>query len=269
MSTEERSEFIQGLVANNDDEKEYAINALIAGFYEKAISECEIPSGDMAVIEDVLVNSEGNRQRVSSHADALKSIDFTGKYLKKMGKARLIRVIPEYNRDEESVEIVHDTLCPVILRKKEQRRQEAENKVKQETERVNKLKEQRDELIASFVNTSLAIVLSAFLSKLFHSIELVGNLRLFDTISILVLANFCIIPALIYSSIKKFKSTLWLSIYGIISNTIIMFYFLHGQEKEMGIRYGLAIVSLGIPLTTLIFALKVKLFREGLIQELK
>lgn len=269
MSTEERSEFIQGLVANNDDEKEYAINALIAGFYEKAISECEIPSGDMAVIEDVLVNSEGNRQRVSSHADALKSIDFTGKYLKKMEKARLIRVIPEYNRDEESVEIVHDTLCPVILRKKEQRRQEAENKVKQETERVNKLKEQRDELIASFVNTSLAIVLSAFLSKLFHSIELVGNLKLFDTISILVLANFCIIPALIYSSIKKFKSTLWLSIYGIISNTIIMFYFLHGQEKEMGIRYGLAIVSLGIPLTTLIFALKVKLFREGLIQELK
>ena len=119
MSTEERSEFIRGLVANNDDEKEYAINALIAGFYEKAISECEIPSGDMAVIEDVLVNSEGNRQRVSSHADALKSIDFSGKYLKKLEKARLIRVIPEYNRDEDYVEIVHDCLCPIIAKRRE------------------------------------------------------------------------------------------------------------------------------------------------------
>lgn len=269
MSTEERSEFIQGLAANNDDEKESAINTLIAGFYEKAISECGIPSGDMAMIEDVLVNSEGNRQRVSSHADALKSIDFSGKYLKKLEKARLIRVIPEYNRDEESVEIVHDTLCPVILRKKEQRIQEIENRVKRETERVNKLKEQREEFIASFATIPLAIFLSVFMSRLFHNMELVENLRLFGTISILVLANLCIIPALIYSAIKKFKTTLWLSVYGIISNAILMFFLLNGQEKEMGIRLGLATASVGIPLITLIYSIKMKLFRGEVKQELK
>lgn len=122
MTPEERSSFIQNLAAEKDEEKELAIYAMIADFYDKAVSKCGIPSGDMAIIEDVLVNNEGNRQRVSSHADALKAIGFSNKYLKKLEKSRLIRVIPEYNRDEDCVELVHDALCPVILKKKEQRR---------------------------------------------------------------------------------------------------------------------------------------------------
>ena len=258
MSLEERSEFIQSLVANNDDEKEAAIYALIAGFYEKAISECDIPSGDMAIIEGVLVNSEGSRQRVSSHADALKSIDFSNKYLRILEKSRLIRVIPEYNRDEDSVELVHDTLCPVILKKKEQRIKEIENEVKLETEKAEKLKNQREEFIASFVTIPLAVVMSIFLYRLFHSKELVYNLSLFDTTSVFVLANLAIIPVLIYSAIKNFKTALWLSLYGIISNALLMFLFVIGQDTESGIRYGLAAVSLGIPLITFIYAIKKK-----------
>lgn len=144
MSTDERSEFIRSLNADNDDEKEAAIYSLIESFYEKAISECEIPSGDMAIIEDVLVNSEGNRQRVSSHADSLKSIGFSDQYLKKLDKARLIRVIPEYNREEESIELVHDALCPVILKKKEMRFEDAlkkheEHRVWEQKRKMRKL----------------------------------------------------------------------------------------------------------------------------------
>lgn len=121
MQPEERSVFISSLSAEKEEDKESAIFTLIEGFYESTIARCGIPSKDMGIIEDVLVNNEGNRQRVSSHADALEEIDFSTKYIEKLQKARLIRVTPEYNRNEDSVEFVHDALCPVVLRKKEQR----------------------------------------------------------------------------------------------------------------------------------------------------
>ena len=143
MPLEERSEFIQGLVANNDDEKEAAIHTLIAGFYEKAVSECGIPAGDMAIIEDVLVNSEGNRQRISSHADVLKTINFSSKYIKALEKARLIRVIPEYNREEDYVEIVHDCLCPIIAKRKEIQLTKEVEKRKAEIARIMKKQEKK------------------------------------------------------------------------------------------------------------------------------
>ena len=121
MSEEGRMAFMHKLVAEKDEDRDAAINSLIEGFYEKAIAECGIPSNDMGIIEDVLVNNEGSRQRVSSHADALKAIDFSTKYMEILKDARLIRVIPEYNREDDSVEFVHDALCPIIAKRKKLR----------------------------------------------------------------------------------------------------------------------------------------------------
>lgn len=165
MTPKERSKFIQNLAAENDEEKELAIYVLIADFYDKAVLECGIPSGDMAIIEDVLVNNEGNRQRVSSHADALKAIGFSNKYLKKLERSRLIRVIPEYNRDEDSVELVHDALCPVILKNKEQRRafeEQAKAEIIQKKVAIERKKNRRYTNLICLVVGFVAILLTIF-----------------------------------------------------------------------------------------------------------
>ena len=153
MSPQERTSFVKSLRTNNDND-ESVIYTLIEGFYEDALSKCKIPSKEMGVIEDALVNNEGNRQRISSHADVLKAIDFASQYMEKLGKARLIRIIPEYNREDDSIELVHDALCPVILKKKEQR-QELEIKVREN----QRLKKQRQSFLM-FI--AVLVILASF-----------------------------------------------------------------------------------------------------------
>lgn len=155
MSSHERSLFVQSLKKENDNDKESAIYTLIEGFYENAISKCKIPDKDMDIIEDVLVNNEGSRQRVSSHSDALKNIDFSNKYLKKLNEVRLIRVIPEYNREDDSIELAHDALCPVILKRKEQR-QNLEAKAREN----QRLKKQRQNFLMFF---AAIVIIASFL----------------------------------------------------------------------------------------------------------
>lgn len=260
MSQEERAAFMQRLVAEKDEDKDVAVNSLIEGFYEKAVAECGIPSKDMGIIEDVLINNEGSRQRVSSHADVLKAIDFSTKYMEKLKDVRLIRVIPEYNREEESIEFVHDALCPIIAKRKEQRIKKIEEQAAIDAERANKLKSQREDFVASYMIIPLSVLITIFLGYVFQSIETAKNLRAFDTVFVIVIANLSILPILIYSSVKKLKITSWLSVYGIISNAILMFLFRLGQTKEMGLRWGLAAISIGIPLITFIYSFKFKLW---------
>ena len=153
MSPQERTLFVNSLRTNKYND-ESVIYTLIEGFYEDAISKCKIPSKEMGVIEDALVNNEGSRQRISSHADVLKAIDFASQYMEKLGKARLIRIIPEYNREDDSIELVHDALCPVILKKKEQR-QELEIKVREN----QRLKKQRQSFLM-FI--AVLVILASF-----------------------------------------------------------------------------------------------------------
>ena len=154
MSPQELTSFVQNLRTNKDNE-ETVINALIEGFYQDAISKCKIPLKEMGVIEDALVNNEGSRQRISSHADVLKSIDFASQYMEKLKKARIIRAVPEYNREDDSVELVHDALCPVILKRKEQR-QDLEIKAREN----QRLKKQRQSFLL-FI--AVLVVIASFL----------------------------------------------------------------------------------------------------------
>ena len=160
MSQEELTVFMQRFVAEKDEDKETAINSLIESFYEKAVAECGIPSKDMGVIEDVLVNNEGSRQRVSSHADALKAIDFSTKYMEKLKDARLIRVIPEYNREDDSIEFVHDALCPIIAKRKELRL--AEEVKKREEEKLREQAKKMRKRMRIVLAFALAVTVMAF-----------------------------------------------------------------------------------------------------------
>lgn len=280
MSLEERPEFIRGLVANNDDEKGSAIYALISGFYEKAILECDIPSGDMAIIEDVLVNSEGNRQRVSSCADVLKTIDFSNKYLKKLEECRLIRVIPEYNREEDSVELVHDALCPIVSKRKEMRLEEEtkerEEKTRREIAETKKREEQRVNA-TSFTLLSLVLIFFIwFISAVFLNPDtlralIYGEITI-DNLTLLKfssfkfgvfgasLVNLLIIPILIYSSVKRLRITFGLSVYGIISNLLLMYLFIARQDSELSLRVSFAVLVLLVPAITLFYSIKEHLY---------
>ena len=146
MSQEERAAFMQKLLAEKDEDKDTAINSLIEGFYEEAVAKCGIPIKDMGIIEDVLVNNEGNRQRVSSHADTLKTIDFSTKYMKGLKAVGLIRVIPEYNREDDIIEFVHDALCPIITKRKERKRLEEAEIAKKEAEKKEAKKREEERL---------------------------------------------------------------------------------------------------------------------------
>lgn len=169
MSQEERAIFIQRFVAEKNEDKDTAINSLIESFYEKAIADSAIPSNDMGVIEDILVNNEGSRQRVSSHADALKSIDFSTKYMKKLKDARLIRVIPEYNREDDSIELVHDALCSVILKRKERRHEL--DAIARENKRMRKYRKKVLTWFMVIASCSVGILFLVFTTRS-HKIEM-------------------------------------------------------------------------------------------------
>ena len=168
MSQKERAAFMQRLVADKDEDKETAINSLIESFYEKAVADCTIPSNDMGIIEDILVNNEGSRQRVSSHADALKTIDFSTKYMEQLKDARLIRVIPEYNREDDSIEFVHDALCPIIAKRKELRLA-AEAKKREEEKLREQAKKNRIRIRIAMVTGLTMVIISILLFVLWQN----------------------------------------------------------------------------------------------------
>ena len=272
LPKQEQTDFIQKLRGKGKE----AIEKLIDRFYKKAVSECQIPDKDLEVIEESLVNSGGIRQRVSSQSDDLREIDFSKRYMKLLKDARLIRVIPEYNKPEESVELIHDCLCSVIKDRKEERQKikaereklEAERKAelaRQEAEEAIRRKNQTEDLTSSFFLLIMYIFITWILSFVSqdkptfialldlnsdHVVKFYNEQLLFN----IILGNLAILPILIYSTVKKLRITSWLSVYGLLSNAILLFLFIKGQDKEMGIRTALAVVAIGVPLTTLIYS---------------
>ena len=264
--------FIQRL----KEEGEEAVERLIGQFYEKAVSECKIPNEDLEVIEELLVNNAGIRQRISSQTDTLRAIDFSQKYMKRLKDARLIRVIPEYNRPEESVELIHDCLCNVIKLRKEERNYKKEQlklkeiadkaeKARMEAEEAIRRKKQTEDLTSSLFLLIAFVFVIWLLSTVYQDkptfialLDLNGDkvVKFYDEqlLFCITLGNLAILPILIYSAVKKLRITSWLSIYGILSNAVLLFLMIKGQDKEMGIRTALGVVTIGVPLTTLIYS---------------
>lgn len=233
-----------------------AVEKLIGQFYEKAVQSCEIPDKDLEIIEELLVNNAGIRQRISSQLDELRNIGFSNNYMWKLKEARLIRVIPEYNRPEESVELIHDCLCSVIKEKKEKRFQIKKEEAEIAEKNIQRLKGQREDYVASTYLFFLSVFIMWFLSTIYCDKVTAVSIGAFDTNVILSLGNFAALPFIIYGTIKRLKITTWISVYGLISNIALMYIFLVGQDKEMTLRTLYATVVVGVPAITLIYSFR-------------
>ena len=267
LPKQEQMDFIRNLKEKGKE----VVENLIGQFYEKAVSECQIPDKDLEVVEEMLVNNAGIRQRISSQSDELRKIDFSGNYKEKLKNARLIRVIPEYNRPEESIELIHDCLCNVIKERKKVRnyereqlkleeaaiKEELKKKVAEETKRRE---EQREDITSSLFLLVLLSFIIWFLSTVYCDLEIAKSIGAFDTNVILSLGNFAVLPFIIYGTIKRLKITSWISVYGLISNIALMYIFLVGQDKEMTLRTLYATVVVGVPAITLIYSFRYNLF---------
>ena len=252
-------------------EGEEAVEKLIGQFYEKAVQSCEIPDKDLEIIEELLVNNAGIRQRISSQSDELRNIGFSNNYMWKLKEARLIRVIPEYNRPEESVELIHDCLCNVIKERKEVRNYEREQfKIQEATakaelarkvaEETKRREEQREDITSSLFLLVLLSFILWFLSTIYCDRVTAESIGVFKINVILALGNFAVLPIIVYGTIKRLKIASWLSVYGLISNIVLMYFFLFGQDKEMTLRTIYATVTVGIPAITLIYSFRYYIF---------
>lgn len=267
LPKQELADFIHKL----REEGKETVEKLIGHFYEKAVQDCDIPEKDLEIIEELLVNNAGIRQRISSQSDTLREIDFSNNYMKKLKEARLIRVIPEYNREEKSIELIHDCLCSVIKERKEARNFEREQFKLQEAaakaelarkvaEETKRREEQREDITSSLFLLVLLSFILWFLSTIYCDRVTADSIGVFKTNVIFALGNFAVLPIIVYGTIKRLKIASWLSVYGLISNIVLMYFFLFGQDKEMTLRTIYATVTVGIPAITLIYSFRYYIF---------
>lgn len=258
-------------VSSSEDKGKELFDFLLDNVYKKALIKCDAVNDEtvknyIEILEDTLVDMNGRRRHVSERElppivdnnirDALAILE----------KERIINSIDHH------YEISHDSLC-AIMDKRKKTRQEEQNrrkikeaeekaeKAKKEAEETKRRENQREDLTSSLFLLALLAYVIWLLSSLFQDKETAMDLRVFDTIVVLSIVNLSVLPFLIYSSVKRLNITSWLSIYGIISNAILMFFFLFGQTKEMGLRWGLTAISIGVPTITLIYSFKFKLFK--------
>ena len=135
-------------------------------------------------------------------------------------------------------------------------------------EEAMRREEQRDDISSSF----FLVIIFCFFVWLINSIfcnrqaalDILSNRQAdnlsWDTISLTILSNLVIIPVIIYSLVKKLKLTSWLSIYGLLSNAVLVPLFFIGQDKEMGLRAFISALAIGIPSISLCFSVINKLF---------
>lgn len=98
---------------------------IIDQFYQKEISNANIPRRVIKQIENVLVDDKGKRVRIKADSKDLRKINFETKYKPILEKNRLIKCT-QINGDEY-VELTHDALAKVISNN---RAKQAENSAK-------------------------------------------------------------------------------------------------------------------------------------------
>ena len=256
--------------SSSEDKGKELFDFLLDNVYKKALIKCDAVNDEtvknyIEILEDTLVDMNGRRRHVSERELPPIVDENIRDALAILEKERII------NNIDHHYEISHDSLC-AIMDKRKKTRQEEQNrrkikeaeekaeKAKKEAEETKRRENQREDLTSSLFLLALLAYVIWLLSSIFQDKETAINLRVFDTMVVCSIANLSILPFLIYSSVKKLNITPWLSVYGIISNAILMFYFLFGQTKEMELRWAIAAISIGIPTITLIYSFKFKLF---------
>lgn len=160
----------------DDNGVDQSLNKILEKFYDETIgsvindlSQQESNSQTEPIRKDIetaifaLVDTNGKRVRRKS--SELSHLDFDAKYKELIGSKRIIKISKVDG--EDYVEIVHDALCPIIAKRKEQRLAEEAK----ERERVLN-KRNRQILISSFSFFALLALLFAILwDGIYHDIE--------------------------------------------------------------------------------------------------
>lgn len=272
-----------------DDRGKAFFDFLLEHIYEKTLMECNINDDKetkdfIESLEQSLVDVNGRRRHISEKDLPLISDKKRETILNILTKGRIINII-DYH-----YEISHDSLCPIIQKKNNQRRIEREQqrlqeiaikaeKARKDAEEAIQREKQRVNYTSSFFLLMALTCIVWFVSSIFQDRPTFMDLQIHDTSEKLnstriflfyyVIANLTIIPLLIYSIIKKLKISSWLSIYGVISNVILMSFFIVGQDKEMSLRWAIAVVSIGVPLIALCYSYRFHLFGKTNKAELK
>lgn len=114
-----------------------SLNKILEWFYnetmDSAIKELSRQSNDTSIVtlrNDIdsamfaLVDVNGKRVRTKTTSSTLMEIGFDAKYKNVLSDRRIIRIIKIDG--EDYVELIHDALCPVIIKNKERRNKEKE-----------------------------------------------------------------------------------------------------------------------------------------------
>ena len=113
---------------------------------------------DLETAVFALVDSNGKRVRTKTTNTNLTQIDFDTKYKQILSAHRIIKITKV--DDEDYVEIVHDSLCPVIAKRKEMR-QAAEAKEREETRLHEQSKKMKRRMAALGIFAIVVIALGA------------------------------------------------------------------------------------------------------------
>ena len=146
-----------------------SLNTTLERFYDKAIDSVisklseqgfDVQSNqcrkdlDKAIF--ALIDGNGKRVRTKTTATALTQVDFDAIFKKVLCDQRLIKVSKIDN--EDYVELVHDSLCPIVAKKKEQRLlEEAEQEILLEQKRKMRKRKIQMGVILLFALASLGL----------------------------------------------------------------------------------------------------------------
>ena len=238
------SALVENFIKDNPFERFY--NEATRGFSNK----------EKSYIEDNFVDSTSRRNSIPE-SDFLMNVKNGAQLLK--GKNRILQHVSTSTAGNNNrVELIHDSFCEPLFNLK---------KIHEE-QRIN---------VTSLTLLSLVtIFIIWFISSVFQDSYTIGNLLSESSISgdlslpiintkrLFVfgvsLVNLLIIPILIYASVKRLTITSWLSVYGIISNSLLMFLFIVGQNTELPLRWSFATMVLLVPVISLFYSINEHLF---------
>lgn len=290
----ERNEEIESKIkeinkSDSEDKGKELFDFLLENVYQRAITKCN-DTDDVEVnkfievLEDTLIDVNGKRRHVPERELPAIDNEKIKDAIDVLESERIINVIDRH------YEISHDSLCRIVLRRKEERQKikaereklEAEREAelaRQEAEEAIRRKNQTEDLTSSFFLLMFLMfflwILSSFFQDKLSLLEVLdknGNevIEYKDEIMpvIVGITNLTIIPFIIYSVVKKFRITIWLSVYGLISNLVIMAYLLmnYGSKSLLVV---LSVVAVGVPAVTLLYSFLFKLVGRTNMKEIR
>ena len=168
-SWEKDINYFSGIDANGIDD---SLNKILEKFYDEALSaivndlsQKEVNSQSEPIRKDIetaifaLVDSNGKRVRRKS--SELSHLDFDAKYKEILSDKRIIKISKVDG--EDYVEIVHDSLCPIIAKRKEFFLAAEAKKREEEKLREQAKKNRKRMMIASVIGLAIIGILLFFL----------------------------------------------------------------------------------------------------------